>query len=895
MKKAYHKSVPDVLREIGTDLKGLDSSEAKHRLEKFGYNEFKEKSQVTLLEVFLRQFRSTLVMLLFLAAAVSIYMDEITEAGIIFAIILINAGIGTYHEYRAESALKALKKMQAHNVMVIRGGHEVFLNAREVVPGDIVLLHAGDRIPADGRIVEAAMLKIDESALTGESAPVQKTHEKISGKKSLADRTNMAYASTFVSTGRGMMVVLATNDETEIGKIYRGVSGEREMFPVQIKINNFSGTLGKLAFLMIVIFTLFFGVFLGEQYGYGTEQMFELGIAQAVSFIPEGLPIVVTIALAIGVSEMAKKRALSRKLQAIETVGRVDCICVDKTGTLTLNKMTVRELVLGSRQYSAGGGTSLSYNGQIFEAMALSGFRNLLETGILCNDSNYDAQADKRIGEPLEIAIVEYALNFSINREKYSIANPREAEIQFDPKNKYMITVNKTSLQERTFHLKGSPEAVVKMCTHIRDAKGSRKITSKDLEVLVEKTNSIASKGLRVLAFAHKPDQKKIKELESGYTFLGLIGFQDPLRPDVAESIKKAHEAGIKVVMITGDHRITAESIALEAGIITGRSDQLITGEEMDKKNDDQLLGIIRDIRVFARVTSEHKAKIVKLLKESGSIVSMTGDGVNDAIALKDAHVGVALGSGTDVAKEASDIVITDDNFTSIVNAVEEGRHSSANLRKVIKYLFATNVTEVLFLFAILLSPFWSGSLLPLALLPIHILYINLVTDGVCDVTLATEKKDRHLMKQKPADFSGSLFPKDVVRFIVISAIIILPGLFLTYLYYLNLPGSTIEHTRTVTFTLLAFFQFWSAINARSIIESAFSIGFFTNKYLNVAIIGSILIQLCVIYVPEINQIMKTEPLNLMDWMLIVGISSTLFILFEVLKFFHRRGYPVFS
>lgn len=894
MDKWYNKEVRAVLAEIGSSMTGLSEEEAASRLEKYGLNEFEKKKTVSVFDVFLRQFKSTLVLLLLIAALVAAYMGDYTEAGVIAAVLMVNAIVGTYHEYRAENAVQALKKMQSHEVTVVRDGAEKTINARYVVPGDMIILRAGDKVPADGRVIEASALRVDESTLTGESNPLEKSPEKLAGRKPLAERKNMVYSGTFVSSGRGAMIALATDDETEIGKIYKGVSGEWELFPLQVKINAFSSKLGKAAIVCIILFTIFFGVILGAPYGYDIGHMLELGIAQAVSFIPEGLPIVVTIALAIGVSEMARKKAISRKLQAVETIGGVDVICVDKTGTLTLNKMSVRALVLGGNEYYVEKGTTLTKGKESVEAVDITGFMQTLETGLLCNDSTYDHAANKRVGEPIETAMAEYAKNFSLEKENYAAAHQRKAEIQFDPKNKYMVTVNKNGAQDYTFHLKGSPEVVAGMCTHIIDEKGRRKITPLEKKELNEKTNKLALHGLRVIAFAQKPSQKKIDDLEDGYTFLGMVGFQDPLRPDVATSIQRATDAGIKVIMITGDHKLTAETIAREAGILHHEAHVVLSGDEMERMDEKELRRVLHNVRVFARVTSEHKAQIVNSLKKLGYTVAMTGDGVNDAIALKDAHVGVALGSGTEVAKEASDIIITDDNFTSIVDAVEEGRHSSANLRKVMKYLFATNFIEILFLFAILLSPFWSGSLLPLALLPIHVLYVNLVTDGVCDVTLATEKKDKHLMNKKPRDFAGSLFPVEVHRFIAFSAVVVLPSLLFIYLYYLN-KGVSLEHMRTAVFTLLALFQFWSAMNARTIMESIFSIGFFTNRYLTGAILLSLVVQLFVIYTPEMNTIMKTAPLETADWILIISVSAMLFVFFEILKLLERRGWRVLS
>ncbi|VVB66201.1 Potassium-transporting ATPase ATP-binding subunit [Candidatus Gugararchaeum adminiculabundum] len=883
-------SVEDVCGKMGSCPAGLTEAEAAYRLEKFGPNEFERKGRTSVLDVFLRQFKSLIIFLLFCAAAISLYLNDIVEAQIIFILLITNALIGTYHEYNAESALKALKKLQTQEVNVLRGGQEVIVPTKDVVVGDIIILRAGDKIPADGRVLESVLLKTNESALTGESTPVLKSMDKLPEKNALADRTNMVYSGTFVSSGRGVMVAVETGSRTEIGKIYHQIISEHDFFPLQVKINRFSRQLAKYAIAAIALFFVFFGYLLGPSWGFNMRQVFELGVAQAVSFIPEGLPIVVTITLAIGVSSMAKKNALTRKLQAIETIGGVDVVCVDKTGTLTINKMSVMSLFISRTEYSVPEDRAfLLRNGKICDPFDVKGFIQLMETGILCNDSSADKKSGKSIGEPIEIALVDYAANFSLVKDKYAVAHPRKGEVQFDQRAKHMITMNSDGNSHLTFHLKGAPEQVVGMCSWIMVNGEEVSLGGADLEQITSVTDRMARQGLRVLAFAQKTNQPNFDNLSKGYALLGLIGFQDPLRHDVPDALRRARAAGIKVVMITGDHRFTAEAIAREAGILTESSHLVMTGEEIDSLSEIELDRRVPNVRVFARVTSEHKAKIVTLLKRQKHIVAMTGDGVNDAVALNDAHVGVSLGSGTDVAKEASDIVLTDDNFASLVDAIEEGRHSSTNIRKALKYLFATNTAEIFFLLAIMLSPFWAGSLLPLALLPIHVLYVNLVTDGACDVTLATERKENHLMTQKPSNFSGPLFSQDVKRFVIVSSIFLFLAVFAVYLYYLNRKVS-LGLVRTAVFTTLAFFQLWSAQNARTLKESVFSIGFFSNRYLTAGIAVSIALQLCAIYSPYLNVILKTEPLQLFDWAIVLGASSSIFIFFEILKFFERRG-----
>jgi len=878
----WHRIDPRrVVSELDSSFEGLSPDEANRRLDKYGKNELKERKKTTVIDVFLRQFKSFVVFLLAAAAVVSAYLGGTLDAAIIAIILAVNAIIGTFHEYRAENMITALRKLQTHTITVIRQGKEFVINAAELVPGDLVLLQSGDKVPADGRIIESANLAIDESILTGESSPVGKASQALRKDVILSDRKNMAYATTLVTSGKGKMLVTETGEKTEVGRIYSRISQAKEVFPLEAHMQRFTQNIGKAAIIGVVVLSTA-GYFL---LNYSVNDILELSVAQAVSFIPEGLPIVVTIALAIGVSEMAARRALVRKLPAIETIGAVDVICVDKTGTLTKNKMVVKTLWIGKKTFRAED-SRLFENGSETESGEVPGFVELAKTAVLCNDAFIDG-GGKRAGDPMELALLDFASDFGMDKERLEEMNGRMGEVPFDPQNKYMLTLNRHS-NEVFYRLKGAPERVASMCDRIADASGVKRITSKDILEIHQTTERFARKGLRVMAFAYKKKSYG-SELDKGYVFSGLIALQDPLRPEAKDAVERAKGAGIRLVMITGDHRLTAETIAREAGIL-GKKDIVLTGEELEEMSDHELRKACGRVAVYARTTSDHKLRIVKALKAGGHRVAMTGDGVNDALALKEADVGVALGSGTEVAKEASDIVIVDDNFASLIDAVEEGRHSSMNIRKVIKYLFSTNIAEVMFLMIILFSPVWLGSALPLALLPVHILYVNLVTDGFCDVTLATERKDRTLMKEKPQKFAGGFFTRDVWKFIAITSAITTAGLFWAYSSYLGSDGN-IAHVRTMVFTLLSFFQLWSAINARTNEESVFSAGLFSNRYLSAAIVVSILTQLLVIYHPFFNEAMKTVPLGFSDWALILGLSSSLFFIFEALKFLERRGF----
>ncbi|PIN83516.1 ATPase, partial [Candidatus Micrarchaeota archaeon CG11_big_fil_rev_8_21_14_0_20_47_5] len=668
--------------------------------------------------------------------------------------------------------------------------------------------------------------------------------------------------------------------------VYEKISAEREHFPIQKKMDEFSRRLGAITLLGVAVLSLF-GVFL---LSYTPTEILKIAVAQAVSFVPEGLPIVVTIALALSVFEMAKKNALTRKLQAIETIGIVGVICVDKTGTLTQNRMRVQRVFLDFADFEIGESGKVACEGKPADLLEQPHFVELLKTGVLCNDA-VDGDSSKH-HEPVETALLEFALPFGYEKKKLEAMRQRTGEVPFDPKNKYMITMNRKD-EKTHFNLKGAPEVVLSMCSKILKRGKAHPITPKHKKIILATTEKYAREGLRVMAFAYK-NAERSKTIDNDYQFAGLVAFQDPLRAEAKAAVQKAREAGIRVIMITGDHCLTAQTIAREAGILLERG-TVITGEEMERMGEKTLLRELARVQVFARVTSEHKLKIIELLKKRGEIVAMTGDGVNDALALKKADVGVALGSGTEVAKEASDIVLLDDNFSSLVDAVEEGRHSAMNIRRVVKYLFSTNFTEVLFLFIIIFSPVLFGTYLPLALLPIHILYVNLVTDGLCDVTLATEKKSENLMNKPPSYFKGgAFFSPDVMKFILATSLVSFTLLIFTYFYYLE-HASSIGHMRTVVFTLLSFMQLWSAINARTASKSVFEAGFFSNRYLVGGIAVSIVVQLAAIYHPFFNEVLKTVPLTLFDWAVVLAGSTSLFMLFEIIKYFERRGMSIIS
>ncbi len=863
---------------------GLPQAEAEARLKTHGYNEITEKKKHALLKIIVRQFVSLVVAILVVAAVISILVHEYLDAAVIIFVLLINAAVGTFQEWRAEKAVEALKRMSATSARVLRNGGQQKILARELVPGDIILLEVGDRVPADCRIMECFNFSVNESILTGEAVPVEKSALPVPERKSvpISDRTSMAFMQTVVTYGRAKAVVTGTGFGTEIGKIAEKLQeAKEEPTPLQNKISGFMKVLSA-AVLALVAIIIALGVFASSL---PFSDALLLAIAQAVSAIPEGLPIVITIVFAVGIQSMARKNAIIRKLASVETLGSTTVICSDKTGTLTKNEMTVREIYMPERLIEVSGsgyglGGSFTERGKELR-LPDEHLSRLLQTAVLCNDALLGQENEEPVGDPTEAALIVAAAKAGIEKKKTEEAYPRVDEIPFDSEKKYMATFNRIGDND-VASVKGALEQVLSMCDRMLADGKPEPLLAKHKKRIIEEHDRMTGSGLRVLAFAYGAGARKARL--SGLVFVGMCGMLDPPRDEAREAVSLCKESGIKVVMITGDHRLTAVSVAKALGIWDNDS-QVITGEELDAMSDSQLERMANNVSVYARTSAEHKTRVVHALQKNGHIVAMTGDGVNDALALKDADVGVSMGlRGTEVAKEASDIVLADDNFASIVAAIEEGRGVYLNIRKVMTYLLATNLGEVMVLFMILGSAFALGSPLPLALLPIHILWVNLVTDGVCDVTLAMEPKERNLMQYKPRKPTEGLISGEMKFFLVFSSLIMALGTFITFMYFLK--NGSLAHARTATFTVLAFFQLFSALNFRSFHESLFSRGLFSNPYLVGAIAVSILMQASVIYTPWLNEAMKTTPLSLEDWAVILLVSSSVLVAVELKKFF---------
>lgn len=863
MAQLYTKKAEEVLSELKTGKDGLSSQEVEKRLKEHGFNELEEKKGETLFQMFINEFKDFMIMILLIAAAISVIVGEITDAVIIVAIVVLNALLGVFQENRANQALKALRKMTKPNAKVIRDGKTQVIPTRELVPGDIVVLEAGDFVPADGRLIEAANLKINESSLTGESVPVEKQTDPIENDEvSIGDRVNMAFTGTTVVYGRGKMVVVNTGMNTEMGNIASMMGEEKMTTPLQERLAELGKTLGIAALAVCAVI-----FFIGYLRGTPVLEMFMTAISLAVAAIPEGLPAIVTITLAIGVQRMVKRNAIIRKLPAVETLGSANVICTDKTGTLTLNQMTVK---------------SVYVDGEIKKIEGSDGSeraKKLIGMSALCSDAKLD-ESGKGIGDPTEVALVAALKDFGKDKSDVENSYPRVDELPFDSDRKLMTTVHRTD-KGIVVITKGALESVMPICVSMDKQGEVKDITQQDLDDIENANNEMAHNGMRVLALAYKllPDANyDKKELESKLTFLGLIGMIDPPRPEVKDAVKECDLAGITTVMITGDHRLTAEAIARDLGILH-EGEEVVTGRELEDMSDDELVKRVKKIRVYARVSPEHKVKIVKAWQKNNAVVGMTGDGVNDAPALSQADIGAAMGiTGTEVAKEAADMVLTDDNFATIVAAVEEGRTIYSNIRKAIRYLLSCNIGEILTVF--------TATILGLGqpLLPIHLLWINLVTDSLPALGLGMEPPYSDVMKARPRTrdesiFAGGLGIQMVIEGMIMSILAI--SAFLIGMRY------NIETAETMTFMTLVFSQLIHSLNARSNRESLFKIGLTTNRFLIFALLLGVGLQL-LLDIPPLNGIFQLTTLEPIQWAYVIGLALITLVLGEVEKLIFR-------
>ena len=879
--------VDDVLRTLGSSVQGLDDVEVGARLKEYGPNELEKTQTTSPLRILAAQFKGLLMIILLAATLTSFVVGETVDALVILSIAVVCAILGFVQEYRAEKSLESLKRMAAPTAVVTRKGEELQVPSREVVPGDIILLRTGDRISADARIIEQFNIKVDEASLTGESVPVRKHSIPVAENASLTERASIVYSGTTVTFGRGKAVVFSTGMTTEFGRIAGMVEAAAEQkTPMENRLEHVGKWLGVSCIAVCVIVSG-----LGILRGYPILMMLVWGVSLAVAAVPEALPAVVTGALAIGVQRMAKCNAIVRKLPAVETLGCTTVICADKTGTLTRGEMTVSQMYLNDRVIKVTGvgyepkGEFLFQEGILPDSQIVV----LSKAGLLCNDARLEFRNGSWniIGDPTEGALVVLAEKGGLSQDKIRSEYPRIGEVPFSSDRKLMTTIHSTPQGTAVAYAKGASEMLLARCSHIIKADVVLPLDGQEKQKILDVNERMAIGALRVLALAYRilPDQGESTELTEEYVehdliFIGLVGIIDPPRKEAKKAIQTCKDAGVRTVMITGDHKLTASAIGQQLGMIRD-GDRVFTGHELDQTSDSEFQGVVEDVAVYARVSPEHKMRIIKALKAKGHVVAMTGDGVNDAPALKNADIGVAMGiTGTDVAKEASDMILTDDNFASIVSAMKEGREIYDNVKKYVAYLLSCNVGEILvMLIAGLLA--W-----PLPLFAVQLLWVNLTTDGLPALALGVDPSDPNIMKRRPRSPHESLFTQPIKSLIfgtsVMMAAILLPTFNWAY------QNKGLPYAQTMIFTTLVMFEMFNAFNCRSERESLLKVGPFSNRWLVVAVAISILMQLTVIYIPSFRMVFDTVALSITDWLIIIPLSSFPLIATELVKLWSR-------
>lgn len=889
----WYQMTPDeaVGKLEGDSRKGLSQEEAERRLSEHGVNELQEEEKKPLAKKLAEQFLDPMIIILLIAAVISGVVGEAVDSVIILVIVIVNALLSIFQEGKAEEAIAALKKMSSPTVKVIRDGASKEINSAGVVPGDLVVLETGDIVPADLRLLESSNLKIDESSLTGESVAVEKhAEEKLTEEVGIGDRLNVAYSASIVTYGRGKGIVTATGEDTEIGKIATSLSSmEEEQTPLQKKLAGLSKTLG---ILVVVVCALVFIV--GKLYGHETLNMFMTSVSLAVAAIPEGLPAIVTIVLSMGMGNMAKRHAIVKRLLAVETLGTTTYICSDKTGTLTQNEMTVTHVYVDGKVLDVSG-TGYAPKGEVsFDGKAVTfddvhGLKTLSAIATLANDADLTEENGTYgiLGDPTEGALITFSGKQGIDEKKLEEEYPRVEEIPFDSERKMMSTFHKNYFENKVSSFtKGAPDVVLSRCKYFLKDGEVVELTEKDREAISEQNNSFAKNALRVLAYAYRnydelPSEISSETIEKDMVFVGLTGMIDPARPEVKAAIKECRSAGIVPVMITGDYLLTAKAIAEELGILE-EGDHAMMGEELNGKSPEEIREIVKTTRVFARVSPQNKVQIVTALKENGEITAMTGDGVNDAPAIKKADIGIAMGiTGTDVAKNTADVILTDDNFATIVHAVEEGRIIYANIKKFVTFLLSCNIGEVLVVFlSILLN-------LPTPFLPIQLLWLNLVTDSFPALALGVEKGEEETMLEPPRDPKEPILDRKVSITLIIQSLAITAATLGVYYYALTTHGATgdgLVYSRTMAFSTLVFSELFRSFSSRSIDDTLFKMGFFTNKRLNQAVLLSLALVLVVLYVPALEAMFHMTDLNLTDWAIVLVSALIPLIIGEIQK-----------
>lgn len=874
----YTQSKEQVLSNLETNTDGLTKAEAKKRLTDFGRNELDEGEKRSLFMKFLDQFKDLMIIILLVAAALSVItegMHGLTDAIIILAVVVLNAAFGVYQEGQAEAAIEALKSMSSPMARVRRDGHVVEVDSKELVPGDIVLLEAGDVVPADMRLLEAASLKIEEAALTGESVPVEKDLSvEVSEDAGIGDRVNMAYQNSNVTYGRGTGVVTNTGMYTEVGHIAGMLANADETdTPLKQNLHQLSKILTYVV-LAVAAVTFAVGIFRGQKPLDGLMT----AVALAVAAIPEGLPAIVTVVLSLGTQVLAKRNSIVRKLPAVETLGSTEIIASDKTGTLTMNQMTVEKIYTNGQLLSSGAEIAMD--------------NNTLRVMNFANDTKVDPSG-KLIGDPTETALVQYGLDHTFDVREALLAEPRVAELPFDSDRKLMSTIHKQADGNYFVAVKGAPDQLLKRVTQIEDNGSVRPITDEDREAILGTNKELAKQALRVLMMAYKYTDAiptlETEIVEADLIFSGLVGMIDPERPEAEEAVRVAKEAGIRPIMITGDHQDTAEAIAKRLGIIdeNDTEDHVFTGAELNELSDEEFQKVFKQYSVYARVSPEHKVRIVKAWQNDGKVVAMTGDGVNDAPSLKTADIGIGMGiTGTEVSKGASDMVLADDNFATIIVAVEEGRKVFSNIQKTIQYLLSANMAEV---FTIFLATLFGWDVLE----PVHLLWINLVTDTLPAIALGVEPAEPGVMTHKPRGRKSSFFDGGVLEAILYQGALQTLLVLGVYWFALQYP----EHTEyqlmhadalTMAYATLGLIQLVHAFNVKSVYQSIFKVGLFKNRLFNMSIPIAFVLLMITIVLPGFNKFFHVSVLTPTQWTVVVIGSLLMLVLVEIVKAVQR-------
>ncbi len=890
IEKIWHNlSVSEVIESLNSGIQGLGKEEAERRLAQFGPNELAEKKKISPFMLWLGQFKNFLIIILLVAVVLSAILGELIDAIVIFVIVLFATTLGFVQEYRAERAMEALKRMAAPTSSVIRDGQEIEIPAREIVPGDIVALRTGDKVPADCRLIEAVNLRTEEAPLTGESVPIEKTVDVIPVEAGIGDRKNMAFMGTTVVWGRGKAIVTSTGMQSEFGKVATLIQEvEEEPTPLQVNLDK----MGKfIAYAALAICFVLAGI--GILRGHQILEMLIWGVSLAIAAVPEALPAVVTIGLALGVRQIARRHALIRKLHAAETLGCTTVICSDKTGTLTQDEMTVRRIYADGKTIDVTGvgyepKGEFHFNGKAVDVSKDTTLQTLFQIGALCNDTSLASTNGvwSVRGDPTEGALVVASAKAGLRTQELNERFPRTDEIPFSSERKRMTTIH-SSPAGNVAYSKGAPEIILDSCSHILKDGAESMLMEKDKAEVLGIATQMAGDALRVLGMAYKrltasPVPKE--DSEAGMVFVGLVGMIDPPREEVKDAVGLCNQAGIKSVMITGDHKLTAVAIARELGILKEK-DAALTGAEVDKLSDEEFEAAVGKIDVYARVSPAHKLRVIDALAKRGNVVAMTGDGINDAPALKRADIGVAMGiTGTDVTKETADMVLTDDNFASIVAAVEEGRHIFGNVKKYLVYLLSCNIGEILLMaVAILFGTAFGLAPGVIPLIAIQILYVNLATDGLPAIALSVDPPDRDIMKQKPRPRNQTIFTKEVIIYLVLAGIWTCVATFGVFVWAVN-SGKSFAEAQTLCFVSLILIEFFNAFNCRSFNYSLFKIGPAGNKWLLAAVGWEICLLCLIVYLPALQGPFHTYALSGQDWGICILAGASIFILVEIVK-----------